>query len=318
MRALRTAATSLGWLAFLPAWAQSSFDAHAHKNESDAYFHDSSPIVDNLLLDARHEEVRASYPLSRRGDRSVFGYIGSPAGVALGPSASFMRTHGGLNALDAASGGHWLYPVSNASDAFTVGYEWRHVTVERSIFSSGNSQRSTNKNLFKLDSRSVRLSYKMSSSWTLQLSRGSLSGLDQLVPNGDVRRTTVSATYRYAFPESEWQTTLAWGRNARKSRETVIGYLLESTYRFSGTNVVFGRLEQVGSDELVRENESLKAELFKMNKLTVGYFRDVTGNSRMKLDIGILASRHFVPSPMSGPYGTNPVAYMAFIRFKPQ
>lgn len=318
MRALRTAATSLGWLALMPAWAQTSFDAHLENAGGDTYFHDVSSPTEDLLLGARHDQVRASYQLSPRGDRSVFGYIGSPGSVALGPPTSFMRAHGGLDALEAASGGHWLYPENNASDAFTFGYAWRDVTVERSVFSSGKPERSTNKNLFKLDSRSVRLSYKASPSWTLQLSRGSLSGLDQLVPNGDVRRTTISATYRQAFRESEWQTTLAWGRNARKSRETVIGYLVESTYRFSGTNVVFGRLEQVASDELMRENESLRADLFKMNKLTIGYFRDVTGSSRVKFDIGVLASRHFVPSSMTEPYGTKPIAYMAFIRLKPQ
>lgn len=301
----------------LPAWAQSSFDVHLQAGP-DPYFHDARPTPEDLLLGARHQEIRASYALSRQGDKAIFGYIGSAGGAALGPPVSFMRSHGGLDALDAAAGGHWLYPEDNGSNAFTVGYAWRDLTVERSVFSAGKPERATNKNLFKLDSRSVRLSYKPSTNWTLQLSRGSISGLDQLVPNGDVRRTTVSATYSHAFPESEWQTTLAWGRNARKSRETVMGYLLESTYRFSGANVFFGRLEQVGNDELMREDESVRVDPFKMNKLTVGYFRNVSARSRLNFDVGILASKHFIPSAMDAPYGTNPVAYMAFIRLKPQ
>jgi len=318
MNILRIAATSLGWLVLSPVCAQSALDIGDWAEVGPTTVHDTNPGTDEILFGARQDEVKASFSLSRRGDKSVFGYIGPPGGAAFGPPTSFMRSHAGVDAMEAASGGHWLYPENNGSSAFTFGYAWRDVTVERSVFSSGKKENSANKHLFKLDSRSVRFSYKPSANWTLQISRGSLSGLDQLVPDSQVKRTSISMTYQHAFPESDWQTTLAWGRNARRGREAVVGYLLESTYRFSGPNVVFGRMEQVGNDELFREDESARSGLSKMNKLTVGYFRDISESKKMKFDIGVLASRHMIPSAQTAGYSDNPIIYMAFVRFRPQ
>jgi len=319
MKALHIATTSAVWLMVAPAFGQSFLSPdEAPGQGSPFHLRDARPTTEELLFGPRHDDIHVSYPLSLKGDKAVFGYVGASDEVALGPPASFMRRYGGLDVLDAAGGGHWLYPDNNGSDAVTVGYAWRGLKVERSVFSSGKQERPANSNLFKLDSKSVRLSYKPGSHWTFQLSRGSISGLDQIVPNEGVRRTTLSATYQYLFPESEWQTTLAWGRNTKKFRENVMGYLLESTYRFSGSNVVFGRLEQVASDELARENGSAKNDPFKLNKVTVGYFKNIKEHAPVKFDVGVLASRHLVPSAMEGAYGSHPVVYMAFIRLKPQ
>lgn len=284
----------------------------------DSPYLQTGPTVEEMLFGPRQGGVSASHPLSRSGNKSIFGYIGSSGSVALGPPDSLMRRYAGLDTPDTTLSPHWLYPENGTANVFTVGYSWRDLKFERSVFSSETPDQPANKNLLKLDSRSLRLSYNPSPSWTLQISRGSISGLDQMVPNGDVKRTTISATYHTDIQGSEWQTTLAWGRNARKFRETTMGYLFESTLRFSGANVFFGRLEQVGSDELMRENESVQARLFKMNKLTLGYFRNVNASARVKFDVGILANRHFIPSEMATPYGASPTGYMVFIRLKPQ
>lgn len=316
------AVASLGWLVVCAACAQGRIDAAStgsHFAGDNLLLQARHPTAEEILFGARPVDVTASYRMSPGGDKLWFGYAGSPGAVALGPPVSSMRRYAGLDSPDGEFGGHWLYPDNNAR-VFTVGYVWRDLTIERSAFSDSSRdsrERHANRNELRLDSRSLRLSFNPSPAWTLQFSRGSLGGLDQLDRDNGVRRTSISATYRQVFTEGEWQTTFAWGRNSRKLRESTMGYLAESTLRFSRTHVVFGRLEQVGSDDLVRENELVKTDMFKMNKLTLGYFHDLDTGGQVKLDVGIFASRHFVPAAMTNAYGANPTAFMLFIRLKP-
>lgn len=276
------------------------------------------PRAEELIFGTRPVDVTATYRISPNGDGTVFGYVGVPGEPALGPPVSTMRHFAGFDNPKAALRSHWFDAHDSGLSVFTVGYTWRDVTIERSAFSRKeqyNEPRRAGESL-KLDSRSIRLSFSPSPRWLLQISRGSLSGLDQLVPNADVRRTSISATYNQEFKGGNWQTTFAWGRNSRKLHETTLGYLLESTLRFDGTHVVFGRLEQVGSDELARENDSRPAQMFKMNKVIIGYFHDMRPSGPVKIDAGVLASRHLVPSAMTSPYGSDPTAYMMFLRLK--
>jgi hypothetical protein len=78
----------------------------------------------------------------------------------------------------------------------------------------------------------------------------------------------------------------------------------------------FGRVEQVGSDDILRENDSVNRQMFKMNKLTIGYVYDLRATRYLGMDVGALVSRHYVPSTMTATYGNNPVSYMMFVRLK--
>lgn len=277
-----------------------------------------SPKADELIFGTRPADVTLSYVLPQQRRGTVFGYVGIPGEPAMGPPPSGMRQAAGLDRPDAHLYRIWSNAHDGGVNVFTVGYTWRDVTVERSTFSrkEDGEMRRPNGESLKLDSRSVRLSYKPSPLWTVQLSRGSLSGLDQLVPNADVRRTSISATYREDFKGGYWQTTLAWGRNSRKLHESTSGYLLESSLRLEGEHVLFGRVEQVGSDELTQENELYRARMFKLNKVSVGYFHDMRGTGPAKIDVGVLASRHLVPAEMTDQYGKNPISYLMFLRLK--
>lgn len=278
------------------------------------------PRAEDLIFGTRLVDITASYSMSPTGVSSVFGYVGLPGEPALGPPVSTMRHYAGIDDPEAAHRSHWLDAQDGSLSVVTVGYTWRDLSIERSAFSRKKQDKKPRRvgDSLRLDSRSVRLSFSPSPSWILQISRGSLSGLDQLLPNADVRRTSISATYSQDFKGGNWQTTLAWGRNSRKIHETTMGYLLESTLRFDGTHVVFGRVEQVGSDELARENELQHAQMFKMNKVTIGYFHDMRTGGPIKIDVGVLASRYLVPSAMTSPYGNDPSAYMMFLRLKLQ
>lgn len=259
-----------------------------------------------------------SFPVS--ANSAVFGYFGTSGEPALGPPVSHMRQLSGIDSVESDGDSRWLDPTRGDSTVFTVGYAWRDLKLEGSAFSGREQERQkpvTNDALLRLTSSSARLSYNPSPDWLFQFSRGNLSGLDQLEPGEDIRRTTISATYDHALNDGNWQTTLAWGRSVRKSREPMMGYLLESTLRFSGVNAVFGRLEQVGSEELVRESELTQRQMFKLNKFTIGYFHDVKTHGPLKFDAGVFASRHLLPSSAAS-YSNDPTSYVLFIRFKLQ
>jgi hypothetical protein len=256
-----------------------------------------------------------SYPLSRRS--SLFGYMGMPGDPALGPPPSYLRRFSEIIEPQTQMPVESLDSPGAISQVFTVGYVWRNLKVESSAFSSRDPEkRPVQTDSLKLDSRSSRLSFNPSPNWALQISRGYLSNLDQLMPYGEVRRTTVSATYNRAFSNANWQTTFAWGHNARRDRESTNGYLLESTFKVANRHAFFSRLEQVGSDDLLRTNESISRQAFKMNKLSIGYFHEVRGGGPVNFDVGGLISRYRVPSAMTASYGNEPTTYLVFVRMK--
>lgn len=235
---------------------------------------------------------------------------------ALGPPISTMRRFAGVDNPDGFEAGHWLNSGYEVSRVLTLGYAWRDVLVEGSAFSGDERTESVppEANRLRLDSRSARMTYKPSPDWSIQFSKGALNGLDQVVAGGDVRRTTLSTTYRRALSLGTWETTLAWGRNARKSREATVGYLAESSFQFDGAHALFGRVERVGSDELLRENESYQRQPFKLSKVTLGYVHDISSTPAMSLDVGMLVSRYLVPTHVAPAYGKDPTAYMFVVR----
>lgn len=244
-----------------------------------------------------------------------FARLASPGDPAFGPPASSMRELAGVDTTDPARPSHWLSASGSQAPSYTLGYTWKQLRVERSAFTRMERDPSPGRDIFRPDSSSTRFSYQPTPGWSFQVSRGSL-GTDAVYAVEGTRRTSISATYKHLLDGGEWQTTLAWGRSVQANREPSVGYLVESTVRFGGADAVFGRLEQVRSDELVRQNDSLQRELFKLKKLTVGYYRDVRVSGPVAVDVGAFASRYFVPSSAAPSYGSEPTTYMVFMRLR--
>lgn len=216
----------------------------------------------------------------------------------------------------------WLDSLNTSDQRFMLGYRWKRLSIEGAAL---QMPRRTDENTIQQQGsglrpnwRSTRLSFSPAENWLIKLSRGAVSNLDNLVPGEQIRRTVLAATYSVPFSTGDWETTLAWGRNARKNRESHSGYLLESTLRFAGVHSMFGRIEQVGSDGLLRENDALQRQLFKLNRVTLGYYQDLRIKGPYGVDIGAFVSRHLVPSDMTPSYGKDPTAYMMFVRLKLQ
>jgi hypothetical protein len=303
-----------GMLATASVGAQQQRPYELRLNEAAYSQVDNAPAIDGRRQ-AVDLGIAYSVPLTRRS--ALFGSVGLPGEPALGPPPSYMRRFASLDESQPAPFSERLDFQGVAPEVFTLGYRWRNVALEGSAFSTRiPDEQRVQPEPRKIGSRSGRLSISPAPNLSLQLSRGTISNLDQLEPNGEVRRTTLSATYKRAFKEAEWQTTLAWGRNARRYRESTYGYLFESSLRVANAHAFFGRVEQVGSDDILRANDSNGRQMFKMNKLTVGYVYDMRATRHLGMDVGGLLSRHYVPSNMAPTYGNDPVSYMMFVRFK--
>jgi hypothetical protein len=292
---------AVGVCAACPAFAQ-----HMADNAMQADAVDATPASD---IDWRAGDI-GTY---RKSHALANGYLTKPAaGRAYGFLLGADRAFG-----DADLRSYWLDSLKRGRPAVTVGYAWHDLRVEntRLLASPSDRPESARDERFRIGPDASRLSFKPSPYWTLRISHGMLGDLDQFEPNERIRRSSISATYSRIIPEGVWQTTLAWGRSARKTSEPVKGFLLESNLRFLRTHAIFARLEQIGSDDLVRENAA-PPQQFKMGKLTVGYFHHLAAWNSIGIDVGGFASRRLVPSAMASLYSNNPTTYMMFVRFK--
>lgn len=201
---------------------------------------------------------------------------------------------------------------------FTAAYAWRSVTVEGSarMESSQSSSAAAQSERLQLASRIARISYRPWPGLSLQLSRGTQSGLDQLMHNGAVRRSTMSATFGRYFTGGEWQTMVGWGRNARQGRAAIFGYFAETAVRFSGTHLAFAQLEQVGVDDVRFGRPAPRPLNAKIRKVTLGYYHDLHRRGSHRLGFGATASHHLLSGSDAAVFGTLPISYRVFVRLQ--
>ncbi|MFA5275655.1 MAG: hypothetical protein WC417_02040 [Candidatus Omnitrophota bacterium] len=273
------------------------------------------------LIDRQHPHdlfmelaVTYSKPVSEEG--SVFAYFGLPGEPALGAPA-FMHRFSGLDIPNAPITHHWLDSTHITYGVGTLGFIWKDFKIEGSVFNG----REPDENRWDIESPrfnsgSARISFNPVANWALQASFGYISSPEQLEPDVDIRRTTASVSYNKPFPNANWQTTFAWGRNDFIPGKTLDGFLLESTLRIKDTHSLFTRLERVGKDELFTENDPLYGEKFIVNKVTLGYIYDLPAYKHMKWGIGSSLDINIIPDKIKTSYGNNPLGYMVFIRFR--
>lgn len=97
----------------------------------------------------------------------------------------------------------------------------------------------------------------------MQGSYGHIQSPEQLEPQIDVDRTTLSLSYNQPIARGMLQTTLAWGRNEPTHHEATSGFLLESAAAWAGRHTLFARIETLEKDELFLEAEPLSGRVFK-------------------------------------------------------
>ena len=274
------------------------------------------------LTDRQHPhdlfmELAAVYSHPLAGGLSGFLYAAPVGEPALGPATYMHRVSGMVNP-EAPIGHHWLDSTHITFGVATAGLVYRNVKLEASSFTG----REPNPHRFdfdhpRFDSWSVRASWNPTPDWSLQVSRGHLASPEQLEPEVDQDRTTASATYNRAFRSGDWQTTLAWGRDADHPGRTTDAFLLDSALS-QGRHTVFGRAENVDKDELFSDapENPLHSRSFNVSKFSAGYFYTVPIARHLALDLGGLVSRYALPSALDATYGSDPTSFMLFTRIK--
>lgn len=275
-----------------------------------------TPLVDRQHPHDLFMELSVSYSLALSAGRSVFLYAGLPGEPALGPPA-FMHRASGMDIPEAPITHHWLDSTHITYGVLTAGAVQDAFKIEGSVFRG----REPNQARFdveapKLDSVSVRLSYNPDPDWSMQVSWGYLTSPEQLAPAVNENRVTASATYNRPFAWGNWATTFAWGRKMNAPGHALDGFLLE-TELVGGLNTVFGRAERVDEDELfdLDPGSNLYGSIFTVDKLSLGYIRDLQLAPHVRLGAGALVSRYAYPAALDRAYG-SPTSFMLFLRLK--
>lgn len=274
------------------------------------------------LIDRQHPhdffmELSTSYSLPIDEKSSVFVYLGMPGEPALGPP-TFMHRFSGMDNPEAPITHHWLDSTHITFGVATVGVVWQDFKLEGSIFTGREpDEKRWDIDPPKFDSQSVRLTYNPTPDWSAQISYGHLNSPEQLEPDIDQNRFTVSVSYNKRFgKKSNWQTTAAWGQNDAEPGRRTNAYLLESAVNLEKTHTVFARYENVEKDELFDEGDPLEGSVFIVNKVSVGYIYDFPEMHGVQFGLGALGSIHFIPSELEEVYGETPVSWMVFGRVK--
>jgi hypothetical protein len=269
------------------------------------------PLVDRQHPHDLLMELSGSYSLPLGSDGSVFAYLGLPGEPALGPPA-FMHRFSALENPEAPLSHHWLDSTHVTFGVATLGWVRGPLKLEGSVFTGREpDQNRTDVESPKMDSWSARLSFNPAPDWSFQASYGHLHSPEQLEPEVDTDRATLSAIYSRPLPGGTWQTTFAWGRNMRSPGRTTDAWLVESAITHS-RHTLFGRAERLQNDELLDHT----GEVFTVGKVSLGYLYDVPVTESCKTGVGLVGSVAEIPGALKDAYGDQPLSWMGFLRVR--
>ena len=271
------------------------------------------------LVDRQHPhdffmELAASYSVPLGPESSAFLYAGLPGEPALGPPA-FPHRFSAFESPEAPLAHHWLDSTHITFGVVTAGWVRGPIKLEASAFRGREpDEKRWDIESPRLDSWSARASWNPGPGWALQASHGRLEGPEQLEPEVDVDRTTVSA-----IRHGEWQAMLAWGRNANDPGETLDALLVEGTVRLRERHTLFARAERLENAELLGHGgEGAEpghgGEVFRVGEVSAGYLFDLLTGGSLAAGVGGLARLSLVPDELEEVYGGDPSSWGIFVR----
>jgi hypothetical protein len=247
------------------------------------------------------------------GERSLFLYAALAGEPALGPPA-FMHRASGAALPVAPLSHHWLDSSHITFGVLTGGVAMRWLKFEASAFRGREpDEQRWNLETPKLDSHAFRVSANPGGAWALQASRGRLVSPEQLEPDVDVDRTTLSAMREFRWGEAQGEATLAWGRNHSRPGPTLDALLLEAAVGWSRGYTIFGRTERVEKAELFPEGDVRAQDVFDVGAWTLGARLDFWRGHPVSLGVGGAATFVQVPRSLRAAYGTSPTAGLLFL-----
>jgi hypothetical protein len=270
------------------------------------------------LIDRQHPhdlfmELATTYSYAFNKNSSVYVYAGLPGEPALGPS-TFMHRTSGMDIPEAPITHHWLDSTHITFGVLTAGVVLDTWKIETSAFRGREpDQHRYDIEAPKLDSYSARISWNPIRELSFQASWGHLQSPEQLEPDKNEDRFTVSAIYTQPFgTDNIWSTTVAWGRKMIRPGDKLDGFILETAAIFQKQYTLFARAERVQENELL---DLAPAPIFTVNKLSVGGIYDFFRTDHAKFGVGGLVSFYGVPDGLKPFYG-DPTSAMAFVRLK--
>src|SRR5215831_12055551 len=201
-----------------------------------------TPLIDRQHPHDLFMELASAYSVAW-GDRSLFVYGGLPGEPALGPPA-YMHRFSGMNIPVAPISHHWLDATHISYGVLTAGFVVDRVKLEASAFRGREpDQERWNIETPKLDSYSYRLSFNPTERWALQASYGRLKSPEQLEPDVDQDRITVSAMLDGRVGSTgRWESTLAWGENRNRPGHTLDAFTAEAAAAIGNRHTIFARI----------------------------------------------------------------------------
>ena len=270
------------------------------------------------LIDRQHPhelfmELATTYSYDFAKNSSVYIYAGLPGEPALGPS-TFMHRKSGMDIPQSPISHLWLDSTQITFCVLTAGIVLNTWKVEASAFRGREpNQYRYDIEAPKLDSYSARISWNPIRELSLQVSWGHLQSPEQLEPDRNEDRFTVSAIYTQPFgKDNVWSTTAAWGRKMMKPGDTLDAFILETAAIFQNKYTLFARAERAQENELL---DLTPAPIQTVNKLTVGGIYDFFRTDHAKFGVGGLVSFYGLPGDLKPLYG-DPTSAMAFVRLK--
>jgi hypothetical protein len=285
------------------------------------------------LLDRQHPqdafmELAATYSLPIARESSVFVYVGLPGEPALGPPA-YMDRFSAMDNPEAPLSHHWLDSTHGSYGVTTLGWVLGELKFEGSAFRGREpDQYRAQLESPKLDSYSFRVTVQPDTGLVAQASFGHLESPEELQPDVNVSRSTVSVIYNAPLAENgNLQATWAWGRNQRKPGRTTNAYLFEAAAGFFTRHTLFCRLEELENDELVvgvlgadgllPTRPSGLTPVAVVTKLAGGYVFDALVGEGYRGGPGFDVSVSHVPRRLEPSYGSDWVpGWMLFLRLR--
>jgi hypothetical protein len=270
------------------------------------------------LIDRQHPhdlfmELAASYSISSERN-AAFVYAGLPGEPALGPP-TFMHRFSGMDIPESPITHHWLDSSHITFGVLTAGLVLADLKLEASRFTGREpDQHRLDIEEPHLDSHSFRATWNPRPSTSLQASYGRIESPEQLAPDVDVDRTTISAAWQRQGSGSQWGSMLAWGRNRAHPGHILDAWLLESTLRWRDRHTAFTRIERVEKDELFEESDPRAGRVFTVGRIGAGYIVDFLHAPEHIGGLGVSGSISLVPAALEDDYGDMPISGLFFFR----
>jgi hypothetical protein len=273
-----------------------------------------TPLVDRQHPHELFMELSASYSHRFSERDAAFLYIGLPGEPAFGPPA-FMHRAPVMDSPEAPITHHWLDSTHITFGVITAG--WVHHRFKLEV--SGFRGREPDEDRYDIespdiDSVAVRASWNPGEHLSLQASWADIESPEQLEPEEDERRWSVSASYsRPLGDERWWSATLAAARKDRSDGRDLDAGLVELAVRPRARWTLFLRGEWVESDDL---GTVVHGSIEDVGKLTVGAIHDWELRESVRLGLGLSYSQSWVPASLEDSYQGDPQAVMAFVRLR--